>query len=135
MTDDSVQDRIADAMPPTPAVDEQAATDEFTMSHDEQRELSDALETWIRDLYDRGFSPSELGVVLNGFGHRMNASRCRPHEYDRIALSIELRDTIETWREEQDGEVPVLAVAEAVEEMGRHYRHEARKEVYQDDDE
>lgn len=135
MTDESIQDQLEDAMPPTPAVDEKADTDEFSMSTEEQQELSNSLETWIQNLYDKGYSPNELGVIFNGFGHRMNAARYRPHEYDQIALSIHLREAIESWREEQPDEVPELVIAETVEELGRLYRDQARREVYSDDDE
>lgn len=130
-TEETVQEKLEKAMPSFPEdrrdfEDE----DEIRMTTEEQFALTDHLEAQVQELYNRGFSPNELGTIFHGFSHRMNASRYDPHEYDRIALSIELRSFIEEWREEQEGEVPVLAIAETVEEMGRMYRDEARREVY-----
>lgn len=128
---ESVQEKLEKAMPSFPEDRREFEDeDEIRMTTEEQFALTEHLEEQVQELYDRGFSPNELGTIFHGFSHRMNASRYDPHEFDRIALSIELRQFIEDWREEQDGDVPVLAIAEAVEEMGRQYRDKARKEVY-----
>lgn len=130
--DGPVAERIEQAMPPVPEVDKEAAdNDEFDMSLDEQRLLSDALEAWVRTLYDRGFTPNELGVIFSGFKHRMNASRFRPYEFQRIELQLRLRETAEQWRDEQDEAVPERVLAEAFESFGRMYRDNARRELYE----
>jgi len=132
MTDDSdksVQERIADAMSPIPE-DRRDTDSDIRMTTEEQQQLHENLDAMVHALYDKGYTPNDLGLIFRGFAHRMNAARCDPHEYDRIALTLELRNTIETWRDEQDHDVPPVEIAETVEELGRFYRSTAREDLY-----
>lgn len=133
-TDERIQDVIDNAMPTLPEERQGRVDNPDRMTTDEHSAIHDGLESIVQTLYDRGYSPSELGVIFSGFEHRMNASRYRPHEFDRIGLTLRVREAIEAWKEEQPEEVPELVVAEAIEELGRHHRHMARKELYKDDD-
>lgn len=134
--DKSIQEILQESMPDMPEErrTERPGDDDINMSPEEQREISNFFEQLIQSLYNLGFSPSELSIIFHGFEHRMNASRYDPHQYDRIALSIELRRTIENWRNEQDEDVPIHEIATTIEEIGRHYRSEARKELYQNNE-
>lgn len=134
--DESIQEVLERSMPSFPEDRrEMPDDDEFRMTTDEQREIHDLFDGLVHSLYDQGFTPSELGVIIHGIGHRMNASRYDPHEYDRIALSIRLRETVDTWVDEQEKEVPPLEIATVIEELGRHYRHMARRDLYESSDE
>lgn len=127
---ETVQDILERSMPSLPEDHrEMPEPGEFRMTMDEQRELHDLLDGLVHTLYDRGFTPNELHVVFHGIEHRLNAARYDDHEYDRIALSLRLRETIEDWKGEQDHEVPEHEVATAVEEMGRFYRTIARENL------
>lgn len=127
---ESIQEVLDRSMPPIPEQDREAAeNDELEMTPEEQHAISGMIEDLVQTLYDRGYSPNELGVVFNSFGHRMNAARYDPHEYDRIGLSITLRESLETWKGEQDHEVPPRVIADTVEELGRMYRADARREA------
>jgi len=129
-----VQDMLEESMPDFPEDRrEMPDADDVRMTTDEQTRIHQLFDGLVHTLYDRGYSPSELGIIVNGLGHRMNASRYDPYEYDRIALSIRLRETIEEWRDDQPEEIPPLEIAEVVEELGRHYRDIARKDLYQSD--
>ncbi|WP_302083661.1 hypothetical protein [Salinibaculum rarum] len=131
--EETVQEMLESSMPSFPEDRrEMPDADDFRMTVDEQQQIHDLFDGLVHTLYDRGYTPSELGVILNGLEHRMNASRFDPYEYDRIALSLRLRETVEEWRAEQDAEIPVVEIAEVIEELGRHYRDVARKELYQD---
>lgn len=130
-SEQTIQEQIAEAMPPIPE-DRRDDDSDIRMTRDEQDQLYENIDMMVQTLYDKGYSPNDLGVIFRGFAHRMNAARCDPYEYDRIALSLELRRTIENWREKQAHDVPEREVAETVEELGRVYRTNARKETYQD---
>lgn len=130
--DERIQEVIDDAMPTFPEERQGRIDNPDRMTTEEHHAIHDGLQSVVETLYDRGYSPSELGVVFHGFSHRMNASRHDPYEYDRIALTIQIRQTIEQWREEQPGEVPPQEIADVVEELGRHYRHIARRNLYED---
>lgn len=133
--DQSVQEAIEQGMPEFPEDRRDTNEDkDVRMTTDEHEQIHNLFDGLVHTLYDRGYTPSELGVVINGIGHRMNAARYHPHEYDRIALTLDVRQAVEQWREEQDDEIPPLVIAETIEELGRHYRHIARREVYSDDD-
>lgn len=129
MTEKSIQEEIAEAMPPIPE-DRRDNDKEIHMAPEEQRELTDNINAMVEMLRDKGYSAPDLNVVFNGFAHRLNARQYDPHEYDRIALTIELRDTIQTWNDEQDHEVPELEIARALEDLSKVYRDTARKELY-----
>jgi len=130
MTDDrSIQEQIADAMPPIP--DERPEDGGIRMTHDEQRQLNDNMDAMIHGLLDKGYTPSDLHVVFSGFEHRLNAQQYDPHEYDRIALTLNLRQTIETWRDEQDTDVPDLEVANALRDLTKVYRENALRQLYE----
>jgi len=128
-TEQTIQEQIAEAMPSIPE-DRRDGDSDVRMTHDEQEQLSSNIEVMVQQLYDKGYSPNDLGIVFRGFAHRMNAGRCDPYEYDRIALTLKLRETVETWRQEQNHEVPEVEVAETVEELGRVYRSNAREDLY-----
>ncbi len=129
MTEKSIQEQIAEAMPPIPE-DRRDDDSEIRMSVDEQRQLSANFDAMLQAFYDKGYTPNDMALIFQSFSHRLNAARIDPHEYDRIALTLELRETVETWRDEQDHAVPEHEVAETVEELGRMYRTNARREFY-----
>lgn len=128
--DESIQDVLSDAFPELP---EDRVTDppedetDVTMSMDEQRAISDAFDGFIHELYQKGFTANELSVVLHSHSRRVNAARFDKHEYDRIALSLRLRQSISEWESEQETDIPERVIAETVEELGRYYRTIARK--------
>lgn len=128
---ESMQDVLEKAMPELPEDRISDAPEEegdFNMTIDEHREISEAFETMLRILYDRGYTANELSTVIDGFAHRTNAGRFNPYEYDRIALSLQLREAITDWRDDQQKDIPEHVIAETVEELGRFYRTSARKE-------
>jgi hypothetical protein len=131
MTDDkSIQDKIADAMPPIP--EDRAIEGGIRMTHEEQDTLNQNLDAMIHALLDKGYTPSDLHVVFSGFEHRLNAQQYDPHEYDRIALSLQVRKTIEDWRDEQDGEVPDMEIARALRDQMKVYRENGLQEFYKE---
>lgn len=134
--DMSLQDRLRDAMPDMPEerMSDPPGDDDINMSVAEQEQITEAFNEFIHSLYDLGFTPNEVEIILHGFDHRLNASRYDPHEYDRIALTLELRRTIETWRDEHDDTVPLHEIATVIETLGRHYRTKARKNTYRNTD-
>ena len=130
--DESIQDVLETAMPELPedrVSDTPEEEGDFNMTMDEHREISEAFETMLRTLYDRGYTANELSTVIDGFAHRTNAGRFNPYEYDRIALSLQLRQAITDWRDEQEKDIPERVIAETVEELGRFYRTSARKKL------
>lgn len=132
MTDDkSIQEQIADAMPPIPEHRQNNDSD-INMTPDEQTQLSQNIDAMIRELRDKGYSAPDLHVVFNGFAHRLNARQYDPHEYDRIALTINVRETVENWREEQDTEVPEREIALALRDLAKVYRENGRREFYKE---
>lgn len=130
-----VQDILEDAMPPILEGRDEPLNDdtEFEMTRDEQSQLMDLFHGLVETLYDRGYTPNEVGVITSSVDHWTNARRYDPYEYDRIALSLELRRTIEEWRDDQPEEIPAVEIAEVVEEMGRMYRTTARRELWDDE--
>lgn len=135
--DPSIQELLTDAMPELP---EDRVTDapedeaDITMSTDEQRGITNTFDGLIRELYDMGYTANELAIIMDGLSHRVNAARFDNHEYDRIALTLELRETINEWRDGQDEDIPARVIAETVEELGRLYRTEARKNQHVSDE-
>jgi hypothetical protein len=130
--EEPIQNVIDDAMPTFPEERKGRVDNPDRMTTEEHQAIHEGIESVVETLYDRGYSPSELGVVFHGFSHRMNASRYDPYQYDRIALTLRIRETIEQWRDEQPDEGPPLEIATVVEELGRHYRQMARRDVYED---
>lgn len=131
---DSMQDVLEEAMPELPedrVTETPKEEGEFNMTMEEHREIGEAFETMLQTLYDRGYTANELSTVIDGFAHRTNAGRFNPYEYDRIALSLELRRTITDWREEQEKDIPERVIAETVEELGRFYRTTTRKKLHE----
>lgn len=126
MSDESVQDILERAMPP---IQHDDPGEGIRMTSDEQAALHDYFDGIVTTLKDRGFNANELHVILHAINHRLNAERFDRHEYDRIALTLRLRETIEEWRDEQEHDVPEHEVATVVEEMGRFYRTTAREKL------
>jgi len=127
--DESVQDILERSMPP---IQHDDSGEGIRMTTEEQRELHDLFHGLVSTLKDQGFNANELGIITSTLDHRLNAERFDRHEYDRIALTLRLRETIEGWRDEQEHDVPEREIATAVEEMGRFYRTCAREEIYRD---
>ena len=133
MSDDkSIQEKIAEAMPPVPE-HRQGGDSTINMTHEEQRELTENIDAMVHGLLDKGYSPADLKVIFSGFDHRLNADRYDPHEYDRIALSLELRQTIQQWIDEQDSDVPHFVIAEALQDFAKVHREMGLREMYNDD--
>lgn len=126
---ESIQDILERSMPP---IQHDDPGEGIRMTTEEQRELHDLFHGLINTLKDRGFNSNELGVIVSVLDHRLNAERFDRYEYDRIALTLRLRETIEEWRDEQEHDVPELEIATVVEEMGRFYRTCAREQAYRD---
>ena len=131
-----IQEMLTEALPELP---EDRITDPpedetgTMMSRGEQQVIHETFDGMVRELYDKGYTPNELSIILDTLSHRVNAARFDKHEYDRIALTMKLRETIETWRESQDTDIPDRVVAETVEELGRLYRTQARKNHHKTD--
>lgn len=128
--DESIQDALRDAFPDLPdhrVTDAPEDEADVTMSMDEQRAINDALDEFINGLYQKGFTANEVSIVLQSHSRRVNAERFDKHEYDRIALSLRLRQSISEWEAEQETDIPERVIAETVEELGRYYRTIARK--------
>jgi hypothetical protein len=130
MTEKPIQEKIADAMPPIP--EHRPIDGGIRMTAEEQSKLNQELDGLIHSLLDKGYTATDLHVIFSGFEHRLNAQQYDPHEYDRIALTLQLRETVQSWREEQDAEVPDMAIAEALRDMAKVYRENARKELYKE---
>lgn len=128
-SDESVQDVLERSMPP---IQHDDPGEGIRMTWDEQKVLHEYFDGIIDTLKDRGFNSNELHVILHSIEHRLNAERFDRHEYDRIALTLQLRQTIEEWRDEQENDVPEREIATVVEEMGRFYRTCDREETYRD---
>lgn len=131
MADDkTIQEKIAEAMPPIP--EDRPIEGGIRMTPDEQHNLTQELDGLVRSLLDKGFTPTDLHVIFSGFEHRLNAQQYDPYEYDRIALTLQLRETVENWREDQDGEVPEMEIARALRDMAKVYRESGRKAFYKE---
>jgi len=131
MTDDkSIQETVADAMPPIP--DDRPIEGGIRMTGDEQREITNRVDALVQTLLDNGFTPTDLHVIFSGFEHRLNAQQYDPHEYDRIALTINVRETVENWREEQDTDVPEMEIARALRDLAKVYRENGRRDFYKE---
>lgn len=131
MTDDkSIQEKIAEAMPPIP--ENRPIDGGIRMTTDEQHKLTQELDGLVHALLDKGYTPTDLHVIFSGFEHRLNARQYDPYEYDRIALTLNVRETVETWRDEQDGEVPEMEIARALRDLAKVYREAGREEFYKE---
>jgi hypothetical protein len=126
----SIQEEIADAMPPIP--EDRPIEGGIRMTSDEQHTLNQNLDAMIHALLEKGYTPTDLHVVFSGFEHRLNAQQYDPHEYDRIALSLKLRETVKEWRDEQDHEVPDREIAEALRDLAKVHRENGRREFYKE---
>jgi len=105
------------------------------MTPEEQQQLTENLDAMCRELRRKGYSPQDLHVIFNGFAHRTNADQYDPYEYDRIALSLRVRETVEEWRDDQDGDVPDLQIGRALRDLAQVYRDNGYRELYQSDGE
>jgi len=126
----SIQEKIAEAMPPIP--DERPIEGGIRMTADEQHELTQELDGLIHALLDKGYTPADLHVIFSGFEHRLNAQQYDPYEYDRIALTLQLRETVESWRDEQEADVPEMEIARALQDLAKVHRDNGRKEFYKE---
>jgi len=117
-------------MPPIP--DERPEEGGIRMSPEEQQTLSNELDGLIKSLTEKGYTATDLHVVFSGFEHRLNAQQYDPYEYDRIALSLKLRATVESWREEQETDVPEFEIAETLRDLSKVYRESALEEMYRE---
>jgi len=131
MTDyKSIQEQISDAMPPIP--EDRPVEGGIRMTSDEQREITDTVDGLVQTLLDKGFTSTDLHVIFSGFEHRLNAQQYDPHEYDRIALTLQLRETVEDWKADQEHEVPPMEIAESLRNLAKVYREEGRREFYKE---
>lgn len=133
MTDnpeETIQEMLDRSMPSNFGMEgDRPDPNDHRMTSEEMHQLSDLYQELTFTLLDRNFSESELKVVVSGIEHQLRAGQFDPYEYDRIALTLKMRETVEEWKESTDEDIPEYEIAHALDDLSNIYMQNAREKT------